>query len=61
MIADARFRFWCASLDVAEATGIGGRRAYLWLVGKAADADYDRWGYDSDPDLSEVSDDAEPF
>lgn len=60
-MVDLRFRFWCLLLDAANWADVRTRRVYLWLVEKAADADYARWGYDSDHDLSEVSDDDPPF
>lgn len=60
-LADLRFRFWCLLLDVANWADVRTHRVYLWMVKKAADADYARWGYDNDPDLSEANDGDTPF
>lgn len=60
-ITDIRFHFWCCLLDAANWADSRTRRVYLWLVTKAADADYARWGYDNDTDLSESNDGDPPF
>ncbi len=41
-------RFWLALIDLVAWSGFSGSRLWLWLIGKAAAADYARWGSDRD-------------